>query len=144
MRFSKTKARNKFLVENPAYIWIRPSYYIPHPRIRKPKIEKAPKIKKVKMKKKYKHISMNLPRFRDTGKSKEVIRRYKERNPHKIEARKRVYIGIRNGSITRQPCVICGLKKVDAHHKDYSKPLDIMWLCRKHHWEWHANHETLN
>jgi len=22
---------------------------------------------------------------------------------------------------------------VDAHHEDYSKLLDVIWLCRKHH-----------
>lgn len=37
------------------------------------------------------------------------------------------------GKITRQPCEVCGVDKVDGHHDDYSKPLKVRWLCRQHH-----------
>lgn len=42
---------------------------------------------------------------------------------------------IKRGEIVRQSqCEICGsTKRVDAHHEDYSKPLEIVWLCRRHH-----------
>jgi hypothetical protein len=37
----------------------------------------------------------------------------------------------------RQPCEKCGYHKSQAHHHDYSKPLDVNWLCfachRKEH-----------
>ena len=39
------------------------------------------------------------------------------------------------GKITKKPCVVCGETKVDGHHPDYSKPYEIIWLCRKHHGE---------
>lgn len=39
-------------------------------------------------------------------------------------------------TITRQPCWVCG-KKAEAHHPDYSRPLDVVWLCKKHHQEVH-------
>ena len=63
-----------------------------------------------------------------------ISRRYRERNELKILARKAIFKATRNGSIVRLPC-FCGIKKTEAHHEDYSKPLDIQWLCKKHHVE---------
>lgn len=37
------------------------------------------------------------------------------------------------GRLERKPCSICGNTSSQAHHEDYSKPLDVVWLCRKHH-----------
>lgn len=48
-----------------------------------------------------------------------------------------VAAAIRNGVLVPQPCRICG-KKAIAHHEDYSKPLEVDWLCHKHHRERHA------
>jgi len=45
---------------------------------------------------------------------------------------------IRKGIIKRENCQICGESKtVEAHHDDYSKPLEVDWLCKKHHAEHH-------
>jgi hypothetical protein len=39
---------------------------------------------------------------------------------------------------TCSPCKNCGsVIGVHAHHDDYSKPLDVMWLCPLHHKERH-------
>jgi len=36
-------------------------------------------------------------------------------------------------------CSSCGKKvKVDGHHPDYSKPLEVIWLCKKCHKKEHA------
>ena len=44
---------------------------------------------------------------------------------------------LKSGALVRQSCEVCGAKKVDAHHDDYSKPLDVRWLCRRHHLQHH-------
>lgn len=43
---------------------------------------------------------------------------------------------IRDGKVKKHPCFICG-KKAHAHHPDYDRPLDVTWLCPKHHKETH-------
>lgn len=53
-------------------------------------------------------------------------------------ARSKVAYALLRGDLTRNPCEVCGAKKTDAHHDDYSKPLDVRWLCRKHHLRSHA------
>lgn len=52
---------------------------------------------------------------------------------------------IKIGKIVRQPCEECGAEKAEAHHDDYAKPLEVRWLCRSHHTQWHIKHgEALN
>lgn len=47
---------------------------------------------------------------------------------------RRVYrAAINSGALVPEPCVVCGRENVDGHHEDYSKPLDVIWLCRMHH-----------
>lgn len=48
---------------------------------------------------------------------------------------------MRDKHLERQPCEICGAK-AEAHHEDYNKPLEVRWLCFKHHREWHKTHEN--
>lgn len=57
----------------------------------------------------------------------------------KREAGQAVSSAIASGKLTRQPCVKCSTTRgVEAHHEDYSKPLDVVWLCRHHHRLRHA------
>lgn len=37
------------------------------------------------------------------------------------------------GAVLRQPCIKCGDQKSQAHHHDYDKPLDVIWLCLRCH-----------
>lgn len=60
-----------------------------------------------------------------------------ERYPERVKARSIIAQSLRKGDIVRLPCVKCGDPKAQAHHEDYSKPLDVIWLCRKHHREIH-------
>jgi ribosomal protein S27AE len=65
-------------------------------------------------------------------------RRYRERNPEKDKARSKVHKAIRTGKLVRSACEGCGEKKVQAHHEDYSKPLEVRWLCIACHRKEHA------
>ena len=47
---------------------------------------------------------------------------------------------IKAGKIVRQPCAVCGVEKVHGHHEDYTKPLEVDWLCSKHHMERHRKY----
>lgn len=49
---------------------------------------------------------------------------------------------LRRGLLKRAPCEICGTDlNIEAHHDDYTKPLDIRWLCKSHHDEHHKNND---
>lgn len=69
----------------------------------------------------------------------ERMRKYNQDPILKVrkQARRKVRTAIKNGSLTPQPC-FCGAIKVHAHHDDYSKPLDVKWLCFIHHRQVHA------
>jgi hypothetical protein len=59
--------------------------------------------------------------------------KYALKNKHKISARMKVNRAIISGKIKRGNCLECNLPNSEAHHKDYSKPFDIIWLCKQHH-----------
>lgn len=72
---------------------------------------------------------------------------WQERNKEKVAAHRAFNNAVSAGKIKRQPCVRCGtVDDVHGHHEDYSKPLDVMWLCREHHGERHReiNEERRN
>lgn len=48
-----------------------------------------------------------------------------------------VWTEIWSGRLKRQRCEICSKWPADAHHDDYSKPLEVRWLCRSHHRQHH-------
>jgi hypothetical protein len=58
---------------------------------------------------------------------------HKRANPDRASARLNVYKMVRKGRMERQPCIVCGNPESQAHHEDYAKPLDVVWLCRFHH-----------
>lgn len=62
---------------------------------------------------------------------------YYANHPEKAKAKRMVRTEIEAGRLVRQPCEVCGKLPVDAHHDDYSQPLKVRWLCRKHHNELH-------
>lgn len=79
-------------------------------------------------------IAQNIP-FQTIGKmfglSKQRIEQIA--NPQAEKARRTINQAIKSKKLTRLPCRVCGDPKSEAHHEDYSKPLEVVWLCHTHH-----------
>lgn len=75
-------------------------------------------------------------RIRAKTKTRKILvaklqRKRRAEHPEKNKAYMKVYRAIKKGILTRENC-FCG-QKAEAHHDDYSKPLDVKWLCKRHH-----------
>jgi hypothetical protein len=65
-------------------------------------------------------------------------------HPERRRARIAVGNAARDGRLKKLPCHRCGTTaRVQAHHHDYSKPLDVEWLCFACHRE-HAHAQHVN
>lgn len=61
----------------------------------------------------------------------------------KASARSMSKIALKRGQITKSPCQNCGCEKSQIHHPDYSRPLEVIWLCRPCHLAHHKITDTL-
>lgn len=77
-------------------------------------------------------------RERTPGYNAKHTKKFKELNPEKRSAHLAIARALRAGTVVKQPCSICGNITSESHHEDYSKPLEVIWFCRKHHAEHHA------
>ncbi len=57
-------------------------------------------------------------------------------------ARGKLNHAITDKKIIRLSCEVCGMK-AEAHHNNYDKPLEVKWLCFKHHREYHKENPEL-
>ena len=66
---------------------------------------------------------------------------WKINNKDKYLAQKKVQNRIHRGVIEKPDyCQMCGRECfIHGHHADYSKPLDIIWICPKCHYNIHSN-----
>lgn len=59
----------------------------------------------------------------------------------KVRARSAIYVEVSAGRLVAKPCegiswngqAPCRRMPTHAHHEDYSKPLEVVWLCSIHH-----------
>jgi hypothetical protein len=75
--------------------------------------------------------------------SREAVKAWGKRNRHKTRAQLATRRHILRGNLQKQPCEVCGSTNVQAHHDDYARPLDVRWLCVKHHNEHHVKMRLL-
>lgn len=68
----------------------------------------------------------------------EVTQRWREQYPERAAAHNAVSNAVRDGKLDKEPCYFCGEERVEAHHPDYTKPLDVVWLCARCHRRLHA------
>ena len=100
--------------------------------------------KKYFEKNRVRRLAQDKKYYRDNKeKKKKVHKAYREANRIKRSAHKKVEGALRSG-VLKKPKVCstakCRNKKVEAHHNDYNKPLDVIWLCRGCHGQHHAKH----
>lgn len=72
-------------------------------------------------------------------KAEQLNRSAEYRKTHKKVkfAQSKLRSAVLSGQIEKLPCFVCG-KSAEAHHPDYDKPLDVVWLCSSHHKQAHA------
>lgn len=65
------------------------------------------------------------------------VQAYREKDPEQTRLRNQaasaVWYALSVGTLQKQPCEVCDNPDTIAHHDDYSKPLEVRWLCRRHH-----------
>jgi len=60
-----------------------------------------------------------------------------QKNKDRMRVKDALRYAIKTGKVLKTPCHVCGSEKVEGHHPDYSRPLDVVWLCKEHHLEIH-------
>lgn len=70
-------------------------------------------------------------------KFKEGFKRWAVKHQDQFKANQKLTDHIRRGKITRGDCSVCHTPNAEGHHPDYSKPLEVIWYCKKHHGMWH-------
>lgn len=61
------------------------------------------------------------------------------RTKQRVRCRNTVNLALAANKLEKKPCSVCGTTNlIEAHHEDYSKPFEIIWLCKRHHMEVHG------
>ena len=92
-----------------------------------------------------KNRGKNLDRIREYDRARGsrqrdgYLKEYRDKYPNKYKAHLIVGNAIRDKKLFRMSCESCGTDdNPNAHHDDYSKPLNVRWLCSACHHQWHA------
>lgn len=71
----------------------------------------------------------------EVGKRNKIanVKRMALKYPQRYKARYTLRNAIRLGKVEKGCCEVCGSPDVEAHHDDYTKPLEVRWFCSLHH-----------
>jgi hypothetical protein len=69
--------------------------------------------------------------------AKRIQLEWRVSHPKRRAAQMMLGNAVRSGKVLPLPCFICG-DSAEAHHPDYDRPLDVVWLCSAHHKQAHA------
>lgn len=78
-------------------------------------------------------------KYKKTERGKEAVRRqckrYREKYPEKVCARHLINNSVASGKTERpNHCTVCFKECTpEGHHEDYTKPLEVVWLCSQCH-----------
>ena len=70
------------------------------------------------------------------------MRNWRQSHPMSEEQRKKdnarsyAKVYLKRGLLTKEGCAVCAAD-AQMHHPDYDRPLDVVWLCKKHHKDLH-------
>lgn len=86
--------------------------------------------------------------YNNLDKSREASRKWEKNNLKKLKsmygyAHQFVRTALKNGILEKQCCEVCGNEEAEAHHDNYNEPLNVRWLCKECHDEWHRNNKPI-
>ena len=95
-----------------------------------------------------KHRAENLEKVREYDRqrsknpiriklNKEITKAWRAEDERRAKAHQTVAYAIKKGEIVKQSCFRCSKESAIAHHEDYDKPLEIIWLCQPCHKQRH-------
>ncbi len=67
----------------------------------------------------------------------------KASNPVVFNARHTLDMAVSRGRVKKHPCFVCGVEPAEGHHPDYSRPREVVWLCREHHGQLHEEFKEI-
>jgi hypothetical protein len=78
-------------------------------------------------------------RLRNPEKIKEANKKWKIEHEIEIKAERKAQYAIPIGEV----CATCGKKAQERHHPDYTKPLDVVFLCKSCHKQFHVKRRKI-
>ncbi len=94
------------------------------------------------------HRSENIERIREydrtrgklrerAAKASAISQAWRKADKRRDKCHNAVARAVKKGTLVKVPCERCGEVKSLAHHEDYDKPLDVVWLCQPCHKQRH-------